>query len=94
MNNDLNLNNIDTLGSLLAQIKDLTAQADAIKDGIKESASAGGATVVEGVLFKATYSESNKSIFDKEAFIKVHGATAYATFTKVSAVFSVKVTSR
>ena len=94
MNNDLNLNSIDTLGSLLAQIKDLTAQADAIKDGIKESASAGGATVVEGVLFKATYSESNKSIFDKEAFIKVHGAAAYATFTKVSAVFTVKVTSR
>lgn len=94
MNNDLNLNNIDTLGSLLAQIKDLTAQADKIKDDIKDIASKGGATVVEGVLFKATYSESNKSIFDKEAFIEVHGAAAYATFTKVSAVFSVRVTSR
>jgi hypothetical protein len=94
MNNDLNLNNIDTLGSLLAQIKDLTTQADAIKDAIKESASAGGAKVVEGALFKATYIESNKTIFDKEAFIKAFSAEVYAKYTKVSAVFSVKVTSR
>jgi len=94
MNNDLKLNDVDTLGSLLAQIADLTKQADAIKDGIKDSASAGGAKVVEGALFKATYIESNRSTFDKDAFIKVHGAEAYATFTKVSAVFSVKVTSK
>jgi len=94
MNNDLKLNDVDTLGSLLAQIADLTKQADAIKDSIKDSASAGGAKVVEGALFKATYIESNRSTFDKDAFIKVHGAEAYAAFTKVSAVFSVKVTSR
>lgn len=94
MNNDLKLNDVDTLGALLAQIADLTKQADAIKDGIKDSASAGGAKVVEGALFKATYIESNRSTFDKDAFIKVHGAEAYAAFTKVSAVFSVKVTSR
>jgi hypothetical protein len=94
MNNDLKLNDADTLGALLAQIKDLTDQADAIKDGIKDSASKGGAKVVEGALFKATYIESNRSVFDKDAFIKVHGAEAYAAFTKVSAVFSVKVTSK
>ena len=94
MNNDLKLNDVDTLGALLAQIADLTKQADAIKDSIKDSASAGGAKVVEGALFKATYIESNRSTFDKDAFIKVHGAEAYAAFTKVSAVFSVKVTSR
>jgi len=94
MNNDLKLTSVDTLGSLLAQIKDLTDQADAIKDSIKDSASAGGAKVVEGALFKATYIESNRSVFDKDAFIKVHGAEAYATFTKTTAVFSVKVTSR
>ena len=94
MNNDLKLNDVDTLGALLAQIADLTKQADAIKDGIKDSASAGGAKVVEGALFKATYIESNRSTFDKDAFIKVHGAEAYAAFTKVSAVFSVKVTSK
>jgi hypothetical protein len=93
MNNDLKLNDVDTLGSLLAQIADLTKQAEKIKDGIKDSASAGGAKVVEGALFKATYIESNRSTFDKDAFIKVHGAEAYAAFTKVSAVFTVKVTS-
>ena len=94
MNNDLKLNDVDTLGALLAQIKDLTDRADAIKDGIKDSASKGGAKVVEGALFKATYSESNRSVFDKDAFIKEFGADAYAKFTKTTAVFTVKVTSR
>jgi hypothetical protein len=94
MKNDLNTNSIDTLGALLAQIKDLTDQADSIKDSIKESASAGGAKVVEGALFKATYSESNVTLFDKDAFIKECGADAYAKFTKTSARFTVKVTSR
>jgi len=94
MNNDLALNQVDTLGALLAQIADLTKQADAIKDGIKDSASKGGAKIVEGALFKATYIESNRAVFDKDAFIKEFGADAYAKFTKVSAVFSVKVTTR
>ena len=92
--NDISLTQVDTLGNLLAQIAELTKQADAIKDGIKDAASAGGDKVVEGNLFKATYIESNRSVFDKDAFIKEHGAEAYAKFTKVSAVFSVKVTSR
>jgi hypothetical protein len=94
MNNDLNINSVDTLGSLLAQIADLTKQADAIKDSIKDSASKGGAKVVEGALFKATYTESNRSVFDKDAFIKEFGADAYAKFTKTTAVFSVKVTAK
>ena len=94
MKDDLNINSVDTLGALLAQIADLTKQADAIKDSIKNSASAGGAKVLEGALFKATYIESNRSVFDKDAFIKEYGADAYAKFTKVSAVFSVKVTSK
>jgi hypothetical protein len=94
MNNDLALNQVDTLGALLAQIADLTKQADAIKDGIKDTASKGGAKIVEGALFKATYIESNRAVFDKDAFIKEFGADAYAKFTKVSAVFSVKVTSK
>jgi hypothetical protein len=87
-------NKIDNLGALLAQIADLTKQADAIKTEIKESASNGGAKVVEGAMFKATYSESNRCVFDKDAFIKEFGADTYAKFTKVSAVFAVKVTSK
>ena len=96
MNNDLKLNDADTLGALLAQIKDLTDQADAIKDGIKDSASAGGAKVVEGVLFKATYSETNRSSVDYKALLAELGATAQqiANHTKTTAVFTVKVTSR
>lgn len=94
MLNDLKLNDVDRLGALLAEIADLQKQADAIKDAIKDAASAGGPKVIEGSLFKATYSESNRCSFDKDAFIAVHGAEAYKQFTKVSAVFSVKVTSR
>ena len=87
-------NQIDELGTLLAQIATLTKRAEAIKDGIKDSASMGGDKVIEGELFKATYIESNRSTFDKDAFIKEFGAEAYAKYTKTSAVFSVKVTSR
>lgn len=96
MNNDLKLNDVDTLGSLLAQIKDLTDRADAIKDAIKESASAGGAKVVEGAIFKATYSETNRSSVDYKALLAELGATAkqIANHTKTTAVFTVKVTSR
>ncbi len=77
---------VDQLGALLAQIADLTKQADAIKDAIKDAANAGGPKVVEGALFKATYTETNRATFDKDAFIKVHGAEAYKQFTKTSAV--------
>ena len=123
MNNDINFTAVDTLGTLLAQIADLTKQADAIKDSIKESASAGGAKVVEGAMFKATYIESNRTSIDwlnmvaakvgveigekekaeeswKKVAIKLgfdeqkELPKAIADNTKVTAVFSVKVTSR
>ena len=96
MNNDLKLNEVDTLGALLAQIKDLTDRADAIKDAIKDAASAGGAKVVEGALFRATYSESNRSVVDHKALYAALGITAeqVAQYTKTTAVFTVKVTSR
>ena len=114
MNNDLAFTQVDTLGSLLAQIADLTKQADAIKDSIKDTASAGGAKVVEGAVFKATYIESNRSSTDwlamvatklgaeadwKKVAVKVgyeedELPKAIADNTKVTAVFTVKVTSR
>jgi hypothetical protein len=94
--NDIQLTSVDTLGNLLAQIAELTKQADAIKDGIKDSASAGGDKVIEGNLFKATYIESNRSVVDNKALLAELGATAeqIARHTKTTAVFSVKVTSR
>jgi hypothetical protein len=94
--NDIQLTSVDTLGNLLAQIAELTKQADSIKDGIKDSASAGGDKVIEGNLFKATYIESNRSVVDNKALLAELGATAeqIARHTKTTAVFSVKVTSR
>lgn len=95
MKNDLN--NIDTLGTLLAQIADLEKQASAIKDDLKDSATApGGSKVFEGDLFKATFVESNRSTIDWKQLSADLGidAETLAKYTKTSAVFSVKVTSR
>lgn len=87
---------VDTLGQILAQISALTKQADAIKDSIKDDASMGGDKVVEGDLFKATYSESNRSVVDYKALCADIGVTVdqIAQYTKTTAVFAVKVTSR
>ena len=95
MKNDLN--NIDTLGALLAQIADLEKQASAIKDDLKDSATApGGSKVFEGDLFKATVVESNRSTIDWKQLSADLGidAETLAKYTKTAAVFSVKVTSR
>lgn len=92
--NDISLTQIDELGLLLAQIAELTTKAEKIKDGIKDSASKGGPKVIEGNLFKATYSESNRTVFDKEKFVKAFGEAEYTKYTKVSASFSVKTTAR
>jgi hypothetical protein len=95
MKNDLNT--IDSLGTLLAQIAELTKQADAIKDGLKDSATApNGSKVFEGDLFKATVIESNRSTIDWKTLSADLGidAETLAKYTKTSAVFTVKVTSR
>jgi len=94
--NDISQTQVDTLGYLLSQIAELTKKADAIKDGIKDAASAGGDKVIEGNLFKATYIESNRSVVDTKALYAALGITAdqIAQYTKTTAVFSVKVTSR
>jgi hypothetical protein len=95
MKNDLN--NIDTLGTLLAQIADLEKQASAIKDDLKDSATApGGSNVFEGDLFKATVVESNRSTIDWKKLSADLGidAETLAKYTKTAAVFAVKVTSR
>lgn len=96
MNTVITKSSIDTLGELLAQIADLTKQADAIKDAFKNDASAGGDKVVEGDLFKATYVEANRTVVDYKALVAELGITAeqVAKYSKTTAVFSVKVTSR
>jgi hypothetical protein len=104
MKNDLPFTKVDTLGSLLAQIAELTKQAETIKDEIKELGSlnllptkiSGKKQVqfLEGTLFSATYSDCNKTLFDKEKFVAEFGEAKYLEYTKVSCSFSVKVTSR
>jgi hypothetical protein len=87
---ELNEGSVDRLGVLLAQIKDLTDQADAIKDAIKLSGESH-----EGSLFKATLTkDADKKIFDKEFFVQQHGEVAYDAYTKNIKVTTVKVTSR
>jgi len=95
-NANIPLSSVDTLGELLARIAELTAKADAIKDQIKDSASLGGAKVIEGDVFKATYIESNKKTVDYKALLAELQISdeLVAKHTRVSAVFSVKVTSR
>ena len=45
MNNDIDFNTVDELGMLQAQIADLTAKADAIKDAMKDIATRPGAEI-------------------------------------------------
>ncbi len=94
--NDISLTQVDTLGLLLAQIAELTAKADAIKDSIKDAATAGGAKVVEGNLYKATVVEANRKVTDWKAIAKICNIPEDVIIanTSITAVFSVKTTSR
>ena len=89
---ELNEGSVDRLGMLLAQIADLTAEADAIKDAIRKS----GASH-EGSFFKATLVDMDRKVFDKDFFIKdqgTDGAAIYDAYTKNTSCISVRVTSR
>jgi hypothetical protein len=92
----LQISEVDVLGNLLAQIAELTKEADAIKDNLKDAATAGGDKVVEGAFFKATFIESNRSTVDYKKLCADIGVTAeqLAAYTKTTAVFSIKTTSR
>jgi hypothetical protein len=94
--NDLTLSSVDTLGELLARIAELTKQADKIKDEIKNKASMGGTKVIEGAMFKATYIESNRKTTDWKAIAEIYNIPDEVIIqnTNVTAVYSVKVTSR
>ena len=86
----------DQLGTLLAQIAELTKQADAIKDAMKDVASKGEAKVFEGALFKSTYCEANRTVVDYKKLVADIGVadSILAQYTSTTAVFSIKTTSR
>jgi hypothetical protein len=90
-NNDLMLTQADQLGALLAEIDVLTKKAETIKAAMKEI---GG--VHEGVLFRSTVVESNRSVTDWKGLCAAQGigADVVAAHTKTTAVYSVKTTSK
>jgi hypothetical protein len=93
---DIQITQVDRLGLLLAQIADLTKEADAIKDQLKEASTAGGPSSYEGNLYRATVVASNRQVVDYKALIADIGVTdeQLQMFTKTTAVFAVKTVSR
>ena len=94
---NINAVSVDTLGSLLAQIAELTKQADMIKDSLKDQAtSPNGCKVFEGALFKSTVVEQNRAVTDYKGIVAALNVDAdmIAQFTKMTAVFAVKTTSK
>lgn len=88
---------VDSLGVLLAQISDLTKQADAIKDELKDAATLpGGDKVAEGAMFKATVISTDRKTVEYKKLLADLGidAETIAKYTSTTAVFSVKVTSK
>lgn len=95
--NDIALLEVDKLGLLLAQIDELTVEAEKIKKEIKEVATMlNGDKVIAGNLFKATVVESNRNTVNHKALYAALGVTSaqLAKYTKITAVYAVKVTSR
>ena len=95
--NPANLLNVDRLGELQALIASLQAEADTIKDAIKDAGTAPGAEkVFTGDLFKATVVEANRSTVNYKQLLADLGISAekVAEYTSTSAVFSVRVTGK
>ena len=86
---------IDTLGTILANIAALEARAEEIKKALKEEASLSGQKHFDGAMFRATYVESNRSTVDWKAIAAKYAipAEAIAAHTKTQAVYSVKVST-
>lgn len=93
---DIALTQADKLGMLLAQIAELESKAEEIKDAMKDVATNGGCSVFEGNLFKSSVIEANRKTTDWKAIAKVCNIPedVIIEHTKVTAVFSVKTTTR
>ena len=87
---------VDTLGALLAQIAALTKEADLIKDTLKDHASLTENKVFEGALFRATVSASNRQVIDYKTLVNdlAIDPETIAKYTKITAVYCVKTTSK
>jgi hypothetical protein len=89
---DIKATQVDTLGLLLAQISELQAKADLIKEDLKLQ----GKGAYNGSMFKATVIVSNRTNVDfKQVFAECSvPAEIIARNTKLQEVVSVKLTSR
>ena len=88
---DIQLNQVDQLGMLLAQIANLETQADVIKNQLKQTEGH-----VEGNLFKACVTLSQRATVDNKAVFAEANVPAelIAKYTKTTAVITLKVTSK
>ena len=88
---DIQLNQVDHLGMLLAQIANLEAQADVIKNELKQTEGH-----IEGNLFKACVTLSQRATVDNKAVFAEANVPAelIAKYTKTTAVINLKVTSK
>ena len=89
---DIKATQVDTLGLLLAQIAELEAKANLIKQDLK----AQGQGAYSGSMFKATVIVSNRSNVDfKQVFAECSvPAEVIARNTKAQEIITVKLTSR
>lgn len=89
---DIKLTQVDQLGLLLAQIADLEAQAETIKNELKN----GDEGSIEGSLYKATISLSQRTTIDNKAVFKEANVPTelIAKYSNTTAVITLKVTSR
>jgi hydroxymethylglutaryl-CoA reductase len=88
---DLQITKVDQLGMLLAQIADLEAQAEVIKNELKQHEGH-----IEGNLYKACVTLSQRKTVDNKAVFAEANVPAdlIEKHTKTSAVITLKVTSR
>ena len=88
---DIAVTKVDQLGMLLAQIADLEAQAEVIKNELKQQEGH-----IEGNLYKACVTLSQRKTVDNKAVFAEANVPAdlIEKHTKTSAVITLKVTSR
>lgn len=93
---DFVVTEIDELGFLEEQIKNLQDQTKVIKDRIKEVSSMNGVKQLEGTLYCATYTEANRKVVDyKEILAEMNcPAELIAKHTSVTAVYSLKLSMK
>lgn len=81
---------VDTLGAIKAEIANLTAQEKVLKDKLI----ALGESAIDGELFRATISTSERATLDMEAVRAKLSPQFITAHTNVSTVTAIRVVSR